>query len=106
MNAMEKLIPHRAPMLWLDALTECTDTTARATARFSKDHFAVADGTVLERPSSNAWRKPPLPRSVTARKPPGKTRRCRQRNARRSLAFSHPITRTARYRRSPSTSRT
>ena len=48
MNAMEKLIPHRAPMLWLEALTECTDKTARATARFSQDHFAVADGAVLE----------------------------------------------------------
>lgn len=35
-------------MRWIDALTTCTDTTASATACFSADHFAVADGLVLE----------------------------------------------------------
>lgn len=46
--AIEKLIPHRAPMRWIDALTECTDTTAVATATFGAGHFAVANGFVLE----------------------------------------------------------
>lgn len=46
--AIEELIPHRAPMRFIDALTDCTDTTATATACFRADHFAVADGTVLE----------------------------------------------------------
>jgi predicted hotdog family 3-hydroxylacyl-ACP dehydratase len=35
-------------MLWLEALTECADNTAQATARFSEGHFAVANGAVLE----------------------------------------------------------
>ena len=35
-------------MRWVDALTDCTDTSARATASFTADHFAVADGAVLE----------------------------------------------------------
>ena len=35
-------------MRFIDALTECTDTTAVATASFSADHFAVTDGLVLE----------------------------------------------------------
>jgi len=35
-------------MRWIDALVECTETTARATACFSADHFATADGAVLE----------------------------------------------------------
>lgn len=49
MNApLETLLPHRAPMLWIEALTECTPTTARATARFTADHFAVANGGVIE----------------------------------------------------------
>ena len=47
-SAVDNLIPHRAPMRWLDALTECTDTTATATVCFNADHFAVADGVVLE----------------------------------------------------------
>src|SRR5439155_15788432 len=47
-SAIETLIPHRAPMRFIDALTDCTDTTARATANFCADHFAVADGAVLE----------------------------------------------------------
>jgi predicted hotdog family 3-hydroxylacyl-ACP dehydratase len=46
--AIENLIPHRAPMRWIDALTECTETTAVATACFSADSFAVANGFVLE----------------------------------------------------------
>ncbi len=47
-SAIETLVPHRAPMRFIDALTDCTDTTARATACFSASHFAVADGAVLE----------------------------------------------------------
>ena len=47
-NAIEQLIPHRAPMRWVDALTDCTDTTATATTRFTPEHFAVADGVVIE----------------------------------------------------------
>jgi len=46
--AIENLLPHRAPMRWIDALTECTGTTARATVCFGAEHFAVADGVVLE----------------------------------------------------------
>jgi 3-hydroxyacyl-[acyl-carrier-protein] dehydratase len=46
--AIEQLIPHRAPMRFIDALVECTDTTASATACFNADSFAVADGLVLE----------------------------------------------------------
>jgi len=45
---IENLIPHRPPMRWVDALIDCTDTTASATACFNADHFAVADGKVLE----------------------------------------------------------
>ena len=47
-DAIESLIPHRAPMRFIDALTVCTDTTATATARFSAGHFATVDGAVLE----------------------------------------------------------
>lgn len=46
--AIEQLLPHRAPMRFVDALTECTETTAVATATFSAEHFAVVDGKVLE----------------------------------------------------------
>jgi predicted hotdog family 3-hydroxylacyl-ACP dehydratase len=46
--AIENLIPHRAPMRWIDSLTECTETTAVATACFSTDSFAVVNGFVLE----------------------------------------------------------
>ena len=46
--AIEELIPHRAPMRWVDALTACTETTATCTARFSSDHFAVNNGAVGE----------------------------------------------------------
>ncbi len=46
--AIEQLIPHRAPMRWIDALVECTETTAIATACFGAEHFAVANSAVLE----------------------------------------------------------
>ena len=46
--AIENLIPHRAPMRFVDALAECTDTTAIATVCFNADSFAVVDGFVLE----------------------------------------------------------
>jgi predicted hotdog family 3-hydroxylacyl-ACP dehydratase len=45
---IEQLLPHRAPMRWLDALTECTDTTATGTVLVTPEHFAVVDGTMLE----------------------------------------------------------
>ena len=45
---IETLIPHRAPMRFIEALTDCTETTARATACFTADHFAVTNGAVLE----------------------------------------------------------
>lgn len=47
-NSIEELLPHRPPMRWVDALIECTDTTAVATANFASDSLAVADGRVLE----------------------------------------------------------
>ena len=47
-SAIETLVPHRAPMRFIDALTDCTDTTASATANFCAGHFGVADGAVLE----------------------------------------------------------
>src|SRR5438552_2360774 len=47
-SALDTLIPHRAPMQWIDALTDCTDTTACATTCFGASHFAVAQGLVLE----------------------------------------------------------
>jgi predicted hotdog family 3-hydroxylacyl-ACP dehydratase len=47
-TAIEELIPHRPPMRWIDALTECTETTATATTRFSAGHFAVAGGEIAE----------------------------------------------------------
>jgi predicted hotdog family 3-hydroxylacyl-ACP dehydratase len=46
--AIENLIPHRAPMRFIDALTECTETTAVAMACFRENSFAVANGFVLE----------------------------------------------------------
>jgi len=39
--AIEQLIPHRAPMRWVEELIDCTDTTATATVRFTAEHFAV-----------------------------------------------------------------
>ena len=47
-TAIEQLIPHRAPMRWVEELIDCTDTTATATTRFTAEHFAVATGTVIE----------------------------------------------------------
>lgn len=35
-------------MQWIDALLDCTETTAIATACFHASHFAVAEGAVLE----------------------------------------------------------
>jgi len=46
--ALENLLPHRSPMLWIECLTNCTDTEAVATATFKESDFAVADGVVLE----------------------------------------------------------
>lgn len=46
--AIDDLIPHRPPMCWLQALTDCTADTATATARFAENDFAVADGKVME----------------------------------------------------------
>ncbi|MGC3961192.1 MAG: hypothetical protein QM813_25670 [Verrucomicrobiota bacterium] len=47
-TAIEQLIPHRAPMRWVEELIDCTDTTATATTRFTANHFAVTDGAVIE----------------------------------------------------------
>jgi predicted hotdog family 3-hydroxylacyl-ACP dehydratase len=46
--ALENLLPHRAPMLWIEALTRCTETEASATVRFKDGDFAVEDGVVSE----------------------------------------------------------
>src|ERR1700722_5077958 len=46
--AIENLIPHRAPMRFINTLDECTETTAVATACFSANSFAVVNGFVLE----------------------------------------------------------
>lgn len=46
--ALEPFIPHRPPMRWVETLLDCTATTATATTRFTADHFAVANGTVIE----------------------------------------------------------
>lgn len=43
-----ELVPHRPPMQWLRALTDCTETTATATACFTAGHFAVVQGVVPE----------------------------------------------------------
>src|SRR5215510_13954136 len=45
---LENLVPHRPPMLWLEALTNCTDGEATATATFREGDFAVGNGAVLE----------------------------------------------------------
>jgi predicted hotdog family 3-hydroxylacyl-ACP dehydratase len=45
---IETLIPHRPPMRWIDALTQCGDASAQAVVSFDKGHFAVANGFVLE----------------------------------------------------------
>ena len=46
--SIEELLPHRAPMRWVDALVDCTDTTAIATVHVGEGHFALRDGAVLE----------------------------------------------------------
>ena len=46
--AMETLLPHRAPMVFIDELVDCTDTTATAIAQFGADHFAAAGGAVID----------------------------------------------------------
>jgi predicted hotdog family 3-hydroxylacyl-ACP dehydratase len=46
--SIENLIPHRAPMRLIDDLTDCTETTAVATACFNADSFTVENGFVLE----------------------------------------------------------
>jgi len=46
--AIEELIPHRAPMCWVNALVECSATHAVATACFGENEFPVSNGTVLE----------------------------------------------------------
>jgi predicted hotdog family 3-hydroxylacyl-ACP dehydratase len=46
--AIEELLPHRTPMRWIDELVQFTETTAKSIACFSCDHFAVANGAVLE----------------------------------------------------------
>lgn len=45
---IEQIIPHRTPMRFVEELLECTDTTATALTRFTAEHFAVADGQVIE----------------------------------------------------------
>ena len=45
---VEKLIPHRPPMRWINALVSCTDTAATATASFQPEDFPVVDGALLE----------------------------------------------------------
>ena len=47
-TTLDTLIPHRSPMQWIDALIDCTETTASATVRFTAGHFAVSDGVVAE----------------------------------------------------------
>jgi predicted hotdog family 3-hydroxylacyl-ACP dehydratase len=46
--ALENLLPHRPPMLWIRALTRCTDTEATATAIFHEGDFALQNGAVSE----------------------------------------------------------
>jgi predicted hotdog family 3-hydroxylacyl-ACP dehydratase len=47
-DAIENLIPHRAPMRFINALASCDEKTATATASFSENDFAVAGGKVIE----------------------------------------------------------
>jgi predicted hotdog family 3-hydroxylacyl-ACP dehydratase len=47
-DAIENLIPQRAPMRFINALTSCDEKTATATANFSESDFAIADGKVIE----------------------------------------------------------
>ncbi|HEY5041675.1 MAG TPA: hypothetical protein VIK53_06690 [Verrucomicrobiae bacterium] len=45
---IKNLIPHRAPMRFVNALMRCDEKTATATACFGENDFAVSDGKVLE----------------------------------------------------------
>jgi predicted hotdog family 3-hydroxylacyl-ACP dehydratase len=45
---LENLLPHRAPMLWIEELTTCTEREAIARANFKEGDFAVSNGGVLE----------------------------------------------------------
>jgi predicted hotdog family 3-hydroxylacyl-ACP dehydratase len=45
---IEQLIPHRAPMRFINALTSCDEQTATATACFSDKDYCVVGGRVLE----------------------------------------------------------
>jgi predicted hotdog family 3-hydroxylacyl-ACP dehydratase len=47
-DTIENLIPHRAPMRFINALTSCEEKTATATACFSNDDYCLVDGKVLE----------------------------------------------------------
>jgi len=47
-TALENLLPHRAPMLWIGDLVRCADTDASATAHFREGDFAVVNGAVSE----------------------------------------------------------
>ena len=46
--SIEELLPHRAPMRWVDTLVECTETTAIAAVHIGENHFALRDGALLE----------------------------------------------------------
>src|SRR5215470_11723273 len=45
---LENFLPHRPPMLWIEALTRCTESQATATAMFREGDFAVGNGALLE----------------------------------------------------------
>ena len=47
-DQIENLIPHRAPMRFINALTSCEEKVATATACFSSTDYCVVDGKVLE----------------------------------------------------------
>ena len=44
----EQLLPHQAPMRFIETLTRADATGGRATANFPADHFAVSSGVVTE----------------------------------------------------------
>src|SRR5262245_11504278 len=72
---IESLLPHRAPMRWIDALIACDAHTATAAVRFPPGHFATCDHGLLEIAlveivaqtvgAANAWRRR-MPGSETA----------------------------------------
>jgi predicted hotdog family 3-hydroxylacyl-ACP dehydratase len=47
-SALENLLPHRPPMVWIHELIRCSDTEATAAAYFQEGGFPVVDGSVLE----------------------------------------------------------